>query len=155
MENENYDKKETLPYAGQNVQFGHAPMEAPPAYTVYDSAPNKFVDTMPINHQPKSPNPTTQLVLPSVSTVVPKPAPNSLTYTYHMNQSARVTCYNCEKVVVTQIKKEIGLLTHLAALGIALFCFPFCCCPYCIDGLKDSSHWCPDCEIKLGDRKAM
>lgn len=63
----------------------------------------------------------------------------------------RVVCRFCNAEVVTSTYYENGTLTWLACFFIFLF-FPLGCCliPFCMDGLKDVVHRCPNCQQEVG-----
>lgn len=63
----------------------------------------------------------------------------------------RVICPFCHAEVVTSTYYENGTLTWLACFFIFLF-FPLGCCliPFCMDGLKDVVHRCPNCHVEVG-----
>ncbi|XP_053402681.1 lipopolysaccharide-induced tumor necrosis factor-alpha factor homolog [Mercenaria mercenaria] len=65
--------------------------------------------------------------------------------------SLRIVCPFCHAEVVTSTYYEPGTLTWLACFLIVLF-FPLGCCliPFCMDGMKDVVHRCPNCGAETG-----
>ena len=67
-----------------------------------------------------------------------------------------IRCPNCHHEVVTELSYQSGVLTWLAVLamfilGFAILVTWFCCCiPFCIKGLKDVTHTCPNCRHVCG-----
>jgi len=62
-----------------------------------------------------------------------------------------VTCPHCRAQVVTAVSYTTGLLVWLLCLGLLLIgCWLGCCLiPFCIDDLKDTTHYCPNCKQVL------
>lgn len=61
-------------------------------------------------------------------------------------------CPHCRAQVVTAVTYTAGLLPWLLCLGLLLIgCWAGCCLiPFCIDDLKDTTHYCPNCKQVLG-----
>jgi len=61
------------------------------------------------------------------------------------------TCPYCRAQVQTSIRKQSGVLVWLSCAGLALLGLFWGCCliPFCIDGLKDTEHYCPSCQRLL------
>ncbi|ESO06654.1 hypothetical protein HELRODRAFT_160844 [Helobdella robusta] len=61
-------------------------------------------------------------------------------------------CPNCRAQIVTHVDYQSGALVWLICLGLVLFGLVFGCCliPFCINGLKDASHTCPQCKAMIG-----
>lgn len=68
----------------------------------------------------------------------------------------RTVCQFCSAEVVTSTYYENGTLTWLACFFIFLF-FPLGCCliPFCMDGMKDVVHRCPNCNQQVGRYNRM
>ncbi|THD25224.1 hypothetical protein D915_003981 [Fasciola hepatica] len=62
-----------------------------------------------------------------------------------------INCPVCRSPIVTQVRHQSGILTHLMCGLLCLFgCFPGCCLlPYLIPALKDIEHSCPVCGITI------
>ncbi|CAF5120070.1 unnamed protein product [Rotaria sp. Silwood1] len=73
----------------------------------------------------------------------------------------RCICNNCQQNIVTRVEKKNGLMTWASVGGICFFgapfgCFLGCCLiPLCIDDLKDTVHFCPNCSMVLGVDKML
>jgi len=66
-------------------------------------------------------------------------------------------CQTCNMNVVSVTEKEIGLGNWAVCGGVALIGCIFGCCliPFCVDELKDTHHFCPNCRRKLGVKKII
>ncbi|UJR29087.1 hypothetical protein I4U23_010301 [Adineta vaga] len=66
-------------------------------------------------------------------------------------------CPHCHQTIATRIEKQTGLVSWLACGGILLFGGWLGCCliPFCVDSLKDTEHYCPNCAVLLGTRRRM
>lgn len=64
----------------------------------------------------------------------------------------RLRCRHCHVEVITYIRYTTGCATILSCLGcLAIGCGAGCCLiPFCVDGLKDVVHHCPNCHGKVG-----
>uniref|UniRef100_A0A1I8IXZ4 LITAF domain-containing protein n=1 Tax=Macrostomum lignano TaxID=282301 RepID=A0A1I8IXZ4_9PLAT len=58
-----------------------------------------------------------------------------------------MTCPHCHASISTQVTMDTGLLPWLICGGLCLFgCWLGCCLiPFCMDGVKDAIHTCPQC----------
>jgi len=67
------------------------------------------------------------------------------------------TCPHCRQSIVTRVEKRTGLVSWLLCGGILLLGGWLGCCliPFCVDGLKDTEHYCPSCAVLLGTRRRM
>ncbi|CAF1036392.1 unnamed protein product [Rotaria sordida] len=110
------------------------PMEPPPKY---DDA----------RHSPAPVNRNVQQV-PHVVTIV-QPRFGDL--------SVQCTCPNCHQTIVTRVERSNGILVWLiCGILILVGCWLGCCLvPFCIDELKDTTHYCPNCGIMLGKNKKL
>ncbi|KAK6040179.1 hypothetical protein COOONC_22315 [Cooperia oncophora] len=60
-------------------------------------------------------------------------------------------CPHCHQQILTKTEPKSGLLTWLLCGGMALFgCWLCCCIPFCVDGCRDTEHYCPNCRKLLG-----
>jgi lipopolysaccharide-induced tumor necrosis factor-alpha factor len=68
-----------------------------------------------------------------------------------------VTCPHCRAQVVTAVTYTTGLLVWLLCLGLILIGCGLGCCliPFCIDDLKDTTHYCPNCKQVLGQYRRI
>lgn len=65
-----------------------------------------------------------------------------------LDEAARITCPFCNKFIVTKTFKQAGCMTYSACfLLVFLGCFwgP-CLIPFCIRGMNDIKHKCPNCK---------
>ncbi|XP_002739639.1 lipopolysaccharide-induced tumor necrosis factor-alpha factor homolog [Saccoglossus kowalevskii] len=102
---------------------------------------------------------------PAYSTAVPSTAPPPPYTTQPITQTnvtvittsfrdypVRTICNVCSYEVISRVHYDDGILVWLSAgviclLGGWLGCFLI---PFCIDGLKDCTHFCPNCGALLG-----
>jgi lipopolysaccharide-induced tumor necrosis factor-alpha factor len=65
----------------------------------------------------------------------------------HSFQPVLTHCPYCQQQVTTRVEYDNGMLTWLAAAGIAIMgCWLGCCLiPLCVDECKDAIHTCPAC----------
>ncbi|CAF1366967.1 unnamed protein product [Rotaria magnacalcarata] len=61
-------------------------------------------------------------------------------------------CSRCGALIVTRTEKEAGIVTWLLCGGLIIIGCWLCCCfiPFCIDGVKDTAHYCPNCANLVG-----
>lgn len=66
-------------------------------------------------------------------------------------------CPYCNATIVTSVTYNPGTLTWLACGGLILVgCWAGCCLiPFCIDGMQDAVHSCPNCRRQLGAYRRM
>jgi len=66
-------------------------------------------------------------------------------------------CPFCQANVTTRTNVVPGTVTWLSCLGLALVgCWLGCCLiPFCIDGLQDTEHFCPNCNRLIGTKRQM
>ncbi|UJR09030.1 hypothetical protein I4U23_013279 [Adineta vaga] len=66
-------------------------------------------------------------------------------------------CTHCQQRIITRLEKKNGALNWLTCGGaVFLGCFLGCCLiPFCIDGLKNTSHYCPNCGKFLAEVKRI
>ncbi|RNA40931.1 Lipopolysaccharide-induced tumor necrosis factor-alpha factor [Brachionus plicatilis] len=67
------------------------------------------------------------------------------------------TCPQCKASIITKTEYRSGLMNWIICGEICLFglflivpLFGCQCIPFCIDGLKDVYHSCPNCNQQLG-----
>merc|ERR1719375_2019811 len=73
------------------------------------------------------------------------------------NAPTTLVCQYCGATVTTQVSHHSGTLTHLVACGIC-WLTGCCCCaviPYAVDGLKDTTHHCPQCKRVVAEIAQM
>ena len=68
-----------------------------------------------------------------------------------------MVCPYCTATIVTSVMYSPGTLTWLACGGLILVgCWAGCCLiPFCIDGMQDAVHSCPNCRRQLGVFRRM
>ena len=122
--------------------YPQQPATAPPEYGQINQAYNQ-------NPNQQLPMAGTQFrtVQPVINLV---PMSDSCLYGRHPQ---RVICNRCSCEVLTECKFVSGAGTWFACA--MLFCFTGICCPFafCIDGLKDVHHFCPNCNFKIGSSR--
>ncbi|CAL7933563.1 unnamed protein product [Xylocopa violacea] len=67
------------------------------------------------------------------------------------SQSQRMTCPHCHTDINTRVENTANTRTHLFALLLCVFGL-WCCAPipYCVDNCMSQKHYCPSCNIYLG-----
>ena len=68
-----------------------------------------------------------------------------------------MVCPYCNATIVTAVSYTPGTLAWLACGGLILVgCGAGCCLiPFCVDGLQDAVHSCPNCQRQLGVYRRM
>lgn len=111
----------------------------------------------------------TQSAVPGVvvaKAISPPPPPPQVNYNagpmystpmYFGHTPQRLICMYCNADVITSIRYETGLGTHMMAGGlICIGCWMGCCfVPYCMDTTKDVVHVCPNCRRVVGTRRVL
>ncbi|KAL0992835.1 hypothetical protein UPYG_G00099170 [Umbra pygmaea] len=66
-------------------------------------------------------------------------------------------CPTCAQVVVTRLEHTSGTMTWLTCAGLFIFGCIYGCClfPFCVNGLKDVTHRCPNCNNILGEHRRL
>lgn len=64
-------------------------------------------------------------------------------------------CPHCNHDVMTHTKKQVGLCTYVMVGVCCLFCFPCFWVPLVVDAWKDTAHNCPNCNVRLGERRML
>ncbi|XP_078096175.1 lipopolysaccharide-induced tumor necrosis factor-alpha factor homolog [Mustelus asterias] len=69
----------------------------------------------------------------------------------------QTTCPGCNQLVLTRVSHSPGALTWLSCGGLFLVgCVLGCCLiPFCVDGLQDVDHNCPNCGRHIGSCKRL
>merc|ERR1711962_1246345 len=126
------------------------PYNQQPGYGVSVPAPNRYPPQQLAYQGPPPQQYTVQPGAPAVvygqpTTVVVNAAPT-------FGQSpVNITCGSCHSNVVTSLEYTLGLLVWAAVGVLFIFGFFLCCwIPCVIDGLKDVTHKCPNCNAVLG-----
>lgn len=103
-------------------------------------------------------------VVVGIPTVASVPAHQATTFVHTAHGTinscsypARVTCPNCNNVVVSVVHYEPGTVTWLFAILLGIFFWICCCCfiPFAVDDMKDAVHTCPQCSVELGSKRRM
>ncbi|KAL4624452.1 hypothetical protein GN956_G17907 [Arapaima gigas] len=73
------------------------------------------------------------------------------------NQPVQIQCPACMQLVVTRLEHSSGTATWLICAGLFIFGCAYGCCliPFCMDDLKDVTHYCPNCNSVLGVYKRL
>ena len=81
---------------------------------------------------------------------------NSQDYKY-TEQPAHVICQYCSSEILTNVKRQPGIVTYFyCGIMVMLGCWCGCClCPFYIDDLKVAYHYCPFCKRVVGVVKAI
>ncbi|XP_037049424.1 lipopolysaccharide-induced tumor necrosis factor-alpha factor homolog [Bradysia coprophila] len=65
------------------------------------------------------------------------------------------TCPSCHSNIVTKVKSEPNVATHIIAGVLCFLCWlPCVCLPYCMESCQSSVHYCPNCAAYLGAYRA-
>ncbi|CAF1104214.1 unnamed protein product [Didymodactylos carnosus] len=70
-------------------------------------------------------------------------------------QPIQVQCPQCGATVITRTETAATILTFLLAICLFIFTFFLACLPFCIKSCKSYTHYCPNCNNRLGVRKAF
>ncbi|CAF3087939.1 unnamed protein product [Rotaria socialis] len=72
-------------------------------------------------------------------------------------QPIKCVCFQCGATILARATKENGILTWLLCGGLLLIgCWCGCCLiPFCVDSVKDTVHYCPQCSTTLGRKKVL
>ncbi|CAF1448922.1 unnamed protein product [Adineta ricciae] len=73
------------------------------------------------------------------------------------HEPVQCICSNCRSSVVTLVKQTPGLLVWLLCLLIIIVgCWLGCCLiPFCIRGIKNTQHYCPNCKVLIGEYRPL
>ncbi|UJR20584.1 hypothetical protein I4U23_023709 [Adineta vaga] len=111
----------------------------------------------PTESKPNAPSSYAQSVYPSQSVPMATTANIQTQVTMYKDIPIQCICPYCRTPILTRIEKKTGVIPWIVCTIIA-FAGGFCgCCfiPFCINGLKDSEHYCPKCQVLLGVGTAM
>ncbi|UJR26659.1 hypothetical protein I4U23_007976 [Adineta vaga] len=67
------------------------------------------------------------------------------------------TCSNCQSSIVTLVQQTPGLSVWLLCLlTIIIGCWLGCCLiPFCIRGIQNTQHYCPNCKALIGEYRPL
>ena len=73
------------------------------------------------------------------------------------DKPVQCTCPHCNAVIVSRIERKTGLLVWVIFGILLLFgCWLGCCLiPFCVSDLKDVEHYCPQCQMLIGERRKL
>ncbi|XP_036408925.1 lipopolysaccharide-induced tumor necrosis factor-alpha factor homolog [Megalops cyprinoides] len=73
------------------------------------------------------------------------------------DQPVQTRCPACTQIVVTRLEFNSGVMAWLTCAALSIFGCIYGCCliPFCVDGLKDVTHHCPNCNSVLGIYKRL
>ncbi|XP_036406312.1 lipopolysaccharide-induced tumor necrosis factor-alpha factor homolog [Megalops cyprinoides] len=133
-----YEEAMSQPYP----QYLQGPVPPPPGYTKDTQQPHLPQACGP----PITIPPATNQPAISVQTVVVQSA------LVFKDQPVQAHCPVCLQMVMTRIEHHSGTLAWLTCAGLFIFGCSYGCCliPFCVDGLKDVTHYCPNCNNVLG-----
>ena len=69
-----------------------------------------------------------------------------------------MTCPYCSARITTTTKAVPGVLTYVACFAcffVGVCALGCCLIPFCVDGLQDIEHHCPNCSRHLGTCKRL
>ncbi|OMJ23399.1 hypothetical protein AYI70_g2280 [Smittium culicis] len=138
--------------------------QAPPQQFVQQAPPQQFQQQVPSQQYQQQPYQENQYQgYPNNSNQVnPNMYQNSSQQLQPVNQGnstlisskgqpMNIICPNCNKNVVTSIKRKAGGKTVAAVLGVGLVFWPLMWVPLTMKSLKKKVHVCPYCGIDLGN----
>ncbi|KAF7691060.1 hypothetical protein HF521_011357 [Silurus meridionalis] len=66
-------------------------------------------------------------------------------------------CPMCSQTVITRMEHTSGTMAWLVCAGLCIIGCMYGCCliPFCVDGLKDVTHFCPNCNNPIGSFKRL
>ncbi|XP_018594939.1 lipopolysaccharide-induced tumor necrosis factor-alpha factor homolog isoform X2 [Scleropages formosus] len=73
------------------------------------------------------------------------------------DQPVQMQCPVCMQLVVTRLEHRSGAAAWVICAGLFIFGCAYGCCliPFCMDDLKDVTHYCPNCNNVLGVYKRL
>ena len=76
-------------------------------------------------------------------------------FVYHV--SIYSNSANCRAQVISRVEYETGTGTWLICVVCCLVGCDLGCCliPFCVDSMKDATHYCPNCNVSVGQRKLL
>ncbi|KAJ8386176.1 hypothetical protein AAFF_G00176000 [Aldrovandia affinis] len=129
------------PMMNPHPQYPQGPMPPPYSYAKVPQCP------YPVQSQ--SPPVTGPVV--SVQTIYVQPG------VVYGDRPVQAHCPVCAQFVVTRMDYSAGMLAWLSCVALSFFGCIYGCCliPFCVDGLKDVKHTCPNCNNILGIYKRL
>ncbi len=66
-------------------------------------------------------------------------------------------CPNCHSLITTCVKRTPGVLVWIICFILILIgCWLGCCLiPFCIRGLQNTQHYCPNCKAFIGEYRPL
>jgi len=91
------------------------------------------------------------------TTIVQQPTAVVVGSAMYGESPVSMVCPYCSATIVTSVHYSPGTLAWLACLGLVLIgCGAGCCLiPFCVDGMQDACHTCPNCRRQLGVYRRM
>ncbi|XP_047664090.1 lipopolysaccharide-induced tumor necrosis factor-alpha factor homolog isoform X1 [Tachysurus fulvidraco] len=70
---------------------------------------------------------------------------------------AQTCCPVCSQTVVTRLEHTSGTMAWLVCAGLCIIGCMYGCCliPFCVDSMKDVTHFCPNCNRAIGSFKRL
>ena len=123
-------------YQSPQQQGGYAPGQAPPSYATAAYA---------------------QPAQPVVVASAPPPLVMTMSAPYLPPHPCMMTCPNCRQQITTRVVQRDGLLVWASCAALAFVGCIFGCCliPFCVPEMKDTDHFCPNCNVLLGSRSTL
>ena len=92
-----------------------------------------------------------------VITSAPPPLVMTMSAPYLPPHPCMMTCPNCRHQITTRVVQRDGLLVWASCAALAFVGCIFGCCliPFCIPAMKDTDHFCPNCNVLLGSRASL
>ncbi|XP_058234291.1 lipopolysaccharide-induced tumor necrosis factor-alpha factor homolog [Hemibagrus wyckioides] len=120
----------------------------PPVYKA--GAPYPAQAYAPMYQPPQPVPPMASPPVVSVQTVYVQP-------TSFGDVPAQTCCPVCAQTVVTRLEHNSGSMAWLVCAGLCIIGCIYGCCliPFCVDGLKDVTHFCPNCNSAIGTFKRL
>ncbi|KAK3512095.1 hypothetical protein QTP70_030350 [Hemibagrus guttatus] len=123
---------------------------APPPPVYKAGAPYPAQAYAPMYPPPQPVPPIASPPVVSVQTVYVQP-------TSFGDVPAQTCCPVCAQTVVTRLEHSSGSMAWLVCAGLCIIGCMYGCCliPFCVDGLKDVTHFCPNCNSAIGTFKRL
>lgn len=125
----------------------------PPSSQTYPPPSSDIPVAAPVGSQPPSYQTAQPIGQPQpVGYGSTMPQQNPLTGYMLTNGPTSGICPHCRNTITTNVSHKNGLATWLTCGCCCIFgCWLGCCLiPFCVDGLKDTTHHCPSCQRIIG-----
>lgn len=82
--------------------------------------------------------------------IAAQPAPQQVIAVSFGEAPVSCTCPHCRAQIVTAIRHEPGTMAWIICCVLFFVFWPCMCLPFCITGMQDVIHTCPNCRAQVG-----